>query len=85
MEETQGDALQTRQFEVFPNPTNGVFTIRSSQSGEYQMLNGVGQIVEVFNLGGNQPLSKEVHDLSAGIYYVRSINDGLMMRVIVVE
>jgi len=85
MEETQGDALQTRQFEVFPNPTNGVFTIRSSQSGEYQMLNGVGQVVDVFNLGGNQPLSKEVQDLSAGIYYVRSINDGLMMRVIVVE
>jgi len=41
--------------------------------------------VDVFNLGGNQPLSKEVQDLSAGIYYVRSINDGLMMRVIVVE
>jgi hypothetical protein len=85
MEETQGDVIQTRQFEVFPNPTNGVFTIRSAQSGEYQILNGVGQVVDVFNLGGNQPMSKEVQDLSAGIYYVRSINDGLTMRVIVVE
>jgi hypothetical protein len=36
-------------------------------------------------LGGTQPLSKDVQGLSAGIYYIRSVKDGVMERVVVVE
>jgi hypothetical protein len=84
-EEGSAEEERTSDLNVYPNPNTGLFTIRTSTAGEYQLLNGVGQVVESFTLGGNQPMSKDVQGLSAGIYYIRSVKDGVMERVVVVE
>jgi hypothetical protein len=86
--EEEGDApIEARMaaMSVYPNPNTGQFTIRTSTAGNYQLLNGLGQVVDAFSLGGNQPMSKDVQGLSAGIYYIRNANDGSMERVVVVE
>jgi hypothetical protein len=87
MEEEGGapEESRTSDLNVYPNPNTGLFTIRTSTAGEYQLLNGVGQVVESFSLGGTQPLSKDVQGLSAGIYYIRSVKDGVMERVVVID
>jgi hypothetical protein len=68
---------------VYPNPNTGQFTIRASHAGSYQLLNGMGQLLESFTLGGEQPMSKDVQGLSAGVYFIRNVNDGVMERVVV--
>ena len=85
MEEEGGSPVEARMADmnVYPNPNTGQFTIRTTNGGNYQLLNGMGQLLESFTLGGQQPMSKDVQGLSAGIYYIRSVNDGVMERVVV--
>jgi hypothetical protein len=87
MEEEGGAPVEARvaDITIYPNPNSGQFTIRTTIGGSYQLLNGFGQVVDAFSLGGNQPMSKDVQGLSAGIYYLRSVNDGAMERVVVIE
>jgi hypothetical protein len=84
----QGDApVEARMSElsVYPNPNTGLFTIRTNTPGTYQLLNGMGQLLEEFTLGSQQAMSKEVQGLSAGVYYIRGLKDGTFERVVVVE
>jgi hypothetical protein len=84
----QGDApveLRTPELNVYPNPNTGLFTVQTNVAGRYQLLNGMGQLLEEFSLGGEQKTSKDVQGLTAGVYYIRSLQDGTMERVIVVE
>jgi hypothetical protein len=87
MEEEGGLPTESRQatLEVYPNPNNGQFIVRSSTSGNYQLLNGLGQVVEEFTLGGTQPMSKDVQGLSVGVYFIRNMQDGAVHRVVVAE
>jgi hypothetical protein len=87
MEEEGGAPVEARvaDITIYPNPNSGQFTIRTTIGGSYQLLNGLGQLLESFTLGGQQPMSKDVQGLSAGIYYLRSVNDGAMERVVVIE
>jgi hypothetical protein len=85
MEEEEGTPMEQRttDLNVYPNPNTGQFTIGSSLAGSYQLLNSMGQLLEEFSLGGQQPMSKDVQGLSAGIYFIRSVKDGVMERVVV--
>jgi hypothetical protein len=85
MEEEGGTPVEQRasDLNVYPNPNTGQFTVRSTTAGSYQLLNGMGQLLEEFTLGGQQPMSKDVQGLSAGIYFIRCVNDGVMERVVV--
>jgi hypothetical protein len=68
---------------IYPNPNLGEFTIQSSKAGEFMLINSLGQVIEMFTLGGNAPQTKDVSGLSSGVYYIRSVNDGVMERVVV--
>jgi hypothetical protein len=85
MEEEGGAPIETRSADlnVYPNPNTGQFTIRATNGGSYQLLNGMGQLLESFTLGGQQPMSKDVQGLSAGVYFIRNVKDGVMERVVV--
>ena len=85
MEEEGGAPVEARaaDMSIYPNPNTGQFTIRTSNGGSYQLLNGLGQLLESFTLGGQQPMSKDVQGLCAGIYFIRNVNDGVMERVVV--
>jgi hypothetical protein len=84
----QGDApvaLRTSELNVYPNPTSGLFIIKSNIEGEFQLLNGMGQLIESFAIGNDEANSKELYIATAGIYYVRAIADGTIQRIVVVE
>jgi hypothetical protein len=87
MEETQGAPveLRTSNFLVYPNPNRGQFTVRSSNAGEFQLLNSIGQVLNVFYLDGSTAQSKEINGLSAGVYFLRSNEDGAFQRIVVME
>jgi hypothetical protein len=70
---------------VYPNPNTGQFTIRTSTAGNYELLNGIGQLLESFTLGGQQPMSKDVQGLSNGVYFIRNAEDGSVQRVVVAK
>jgi beta-glucanase (GH16 family) len=87
MEEEGGAPIETRSSDlnVYPNPNTGQFTIRTTNGGSYQLLNGMGQLLESFTLGGQQPMSKDVQGLSNGVYFIRNVRDGAVLRVVVAE
>lgn len=59
---------------IFPNPSNGVFTIEGE--GVYSIYNTVGQLVKTVNLEGRQEIV-----LPSGLYFVR--NDETTTKVVV--
>ena len=63
----------------------GLFIINSNLEGEFQLLNGMGQLIESFAIGNDEANSKELYIATAGIYYVRAIADGTIQRIVVVE
>jgi hypothetical protein len=79
------EEVRNTDLRVYPNPSSGLFTVRSNVAGEYQLLNAVGQVVDAFSLGGHQPMSKDVQVLSAGVYFIRNVEDGTVERVVVSE
>ena len=85
MEEVPSDLLEELKLEVYPNPNSGQFTIRTNQAGEYQLLNSVGQTVELFNLGGSGSFSKDFAGLTSGVYYVRNTSLSLIQRIVVID
>jgi hypothetical protein len=87
MEEEGGapEESRTSDLNVYPNPNTGQFTIRASTAGNYELLNGIGQLLESFTLGGTQPMSKDVQGLSNGVYFIRNAGDGSVQRVVVAK
>jgi hypothetical protein len=87
MEEEGGapEESRTSDLNVYPNPNTGQFTIRASTAGNYELLNGIGQLLESFTLGGTQPMSKDVQGLSNGVYFIRNAGDGFVQRVVVAK
>ncbi len=65
-------------FEIYPNPSNGVFTINSAQNSTITpvVYNLIGAEVKRFN-GINQfPYTIDLSDLPNGIYYVKNNRSG---------
>jgi hypothetical protein len=87
MEEEGGAPVEARaaDMNVYPNPNRGQFTVRSSNAGEFQLLNSIGQVLNVFYLDGSTAHSKEIDGLSAGVYFLRSNEDGAFQRIVVME
>ncbi len=66
----------TFDFEAFPNPSNGDFTISSSEPGTFNILNELGQLVrtvEITEANGNQV---NVENMPNGAYFVTGTLNG---------
>jgi len=70
IDENQNDASRASVIEVYPNPSNGQFTVRSENAGEYFLMNSVGQIVEVIKLNAANSFRYDVTGLSSGVYFL---------------
>ena len=68
------DALNV-EFMIYPNPAKDVINIKSSaQRYEYQMINGLGQVVLDGVLSGESVISLE--NINNGVYFLKLIADG---------
>lgn len=52
---------------VYPNPNNGRFVLRASESGEADLINELGQTVRHIRFTAGT--ETEIEDLSSGVYY----------------
>jgi hypothetical protein len=68
---------------VYPNPTGGSFTIESSEDGTFELINGHGQVVQVYEVRRGRAELRAT--LSAGVYYLREQRSGTVQKVVILE
>jgi hypothetical protein len=68
---------------VYPNPTNGSFVIESSEDGTFELINGHGQVVQVYEVRRGRAELQAT--LSAGVYYLREQRSGTVQKVVILE
>ncbi len=70
--------------EVYPNPNNGEFTVKSSIETDMIMVNQLGQVIREFHLNGNVDQKINVTGIAEGVYYLKSKNsDNFSQKIIV--
>jgi hypothetical protein len=79
------EAIQTVSLQVYPNPSNGSFTIQSSEEGNYYLMNEAGSLVKTIQLNVSNNYKAQVKGLHPGIYIVAGQNKhGISKQKIVV-
>jgi hypothetical protein len=75
MEEQGGTPAEQRMSDlnVYPNPNDGSFTVRSAQAGTYRLLSSTGQLIYEIQLNETNNFSFEVNGLSTGLYFLQGI------------
>jgi hypothetical protein len=68
---------------VYPNPTSSSFTIESSEDGTFELINGHGQVVQVYEVRRGRAELQAT--LSAGVYYLREQRSGTVQKVVILE
>ena len=66
---------ELRMFEtnIYPNPSNGIFVLESNFTGEWKVLNQLGQEVKRFSTKfGNNDIN--ISELEKGVYWIVSLN-----------
>jgi hypothetical protein len=83
--EDNGNVLRNVTMEVYPNPSNGNFVIRSNDAGEYYLMNSIGQTIEVVKLNSDNYFRYEISGLTAGVYFITGNVNGTTIteRVVV--
>lgn len=62
------EELSANQLLVFPNPSNGMITIRATIAGVYMLLNELGQTIQTVQLTGSNNYTSTIDNLSNGMY-----------------
>jgi hypothetical protein len=68
---------------VYPNPTSGSFVIESSEDGTFELINGHGQVVQVYEVRRGRAEVQAA--LSAGVYYLREQRSGTVQKLVILE
>ncbi|GGE03871.1 T9SS type A sorting domain-containing protein [Psychroflexus salis] len=69
------DKFTKAEFTTFPNPTNDVWNIQTSENiSKIQIYNTVGRLVNEVNVSGNEA-QIEANNLPTGIYFARISNE----------
>jgi hypothetical protein len=68
---------------VYPNPTSGSFVIESSEDGTFELINELGQVVQVYEVRRGRAELRAT--LSAGVYYLREQRSGTIQKVVILE
>ena len=69
------ETFETAEFRTFPNPTNDVWNIQTSENiSTVKIYNTVGRLVKEVNVTGSEA-KVDASDLSTGIYFARISNE----------
>jgi hypothetical protein len=71
------------RWRVYPNPTSGSFVIECSEDGTFELINGHGQVVQVYEVRRGRAELQAT--LSAGVYYLREQRSGTVQKVVILE
>lgn len=59
---------------VYPNPSNGTFTVQGSQAGNFVVVNELGQTVSYVQLTAANNFTAKVDLLTSGVYFIQSLD-----------
>lgn len=68
-----GKGLTAFEFEIYPNPSTGTFTLQTEKEASFEIVNHLGQVVQKGNLSAGA--NKVSTTLQSGVYYV-VVNSG---------
>ncbi len=74
-------------FEVYPNPSNGIVTIKFNQeeSEEFKIVNMLGQVLETFNMAKEESKEIDLTHLESGLYFIQSVNNRSINKKLIIE
>jgi len=68
-------------WQIFPNPTPGIFTIISEKGGVFEIMDLTGRVLNVFTI---ETQEERVHiNLPTGMYFIREKTSGKIQKLIV--
>lgn len=68
-------------YQVFPNPSNGIFTIRAQVADEITLTNELGQVIQLIELSPENQFTYHVYHLESGIYFLSGKSSRLKLIV----
>ena len=71
------------KFQVYPNPSNGIFNITTVEAVSVKVFDNVGRYVDEFNMNGSHNFGS---NYATGLYHVQLINsDGVVKTLKIVK
>ncbi len=64
----------TTKFSMYPNPSRNNVNIMSTDGGNFEIVNLLGQTVKVFSVNAHIETTVFIGDLSMGMYFVKAVN-----------
>ncbi|MCC6371117.1 MAG: T9SS type A sorting domain-containing protein, partial [Bacteroidia bacterium] len=61
--------------QIYPNPSNGDFTVQYTSEIKLTLVNELGQLIKVININSANDYKVHVSGLSNGIYFIKGIKD----------
>ncbi len=68
---------------VYPNPNNGSFVIKSTTEGSYVLINSLGQTVQTITLTAPDNYSFTINSLEGGVYFIKNNKGTLQYKIVV--
>jgi hypothetical protein len=65
--------------EVYPNPSNGAFTVSASEAGTVNIINELGQLIQSVEVNKENNFKTTVEGLNRGIYFVTTTSNGSVL------
>jgi PKD repeat protein len=74
-------------FKVFPNPSDGEFTITSKSDMAFKIVNELGQVVKTININAGNNFTYKVGGLNTGMYFITSVSRGktIQQKIIITK
>jgi len=69
------------RYSVYPNPSNGTFTLQSEQGGVFELMDITGKVLHTYQVNAGK--ESIVVNLPAGMYFIRQQKTGAMHKLIV--
>jgi hypothetical protein len=83
--DTSGARPEAEVFDVFPNPSNGTFTIQGIREGQYYLINEAGKLIQIISLNAQNNFTYKIEGVASGFYVISGQNkNGIVKRKVVI-
>jgi len=71
----------TASWNLFPNPTNGSFTLQTQQGGVFELMDLCGKVIQTYKL--QNAIEQIQVNLPSGIYFIREKETGCTQKLVI--
>lgn len=75
------DFVDNSNFKIFPNPSNGQFTIQTEKGGIFELLDTKGKLINSYNINNTQQTIGE--NLPKGLYFIRELETNVTQKIVI--